>query len=102
MGSFPTALRHARTGPQTLEFFLMSPVGRVSLKSAPTCPLLARWEAYDELLRLPEAFRSLAHGRARRRHDRNRQNGFRELQSFMRFWRVLRRTTVWEDNEATS
>src|SRR5260370_8657350 len=35
------------------------------------------------------AFDPLAHGRARRRHDRNRQNTTcRELQSFMRFWRV--------------
>ena len=54
---------------------------------------------YDELLRLPEAFDPLAHGRARRRHDRNRQNTTcRELQSFMRFWRVTEADNVWEDN----
>ena len=45
------------------------------------------------------AFDPLAHGRARRRHDRNRQNTTcRELQSFMRFWRVTEADNVWEDN----
>ena len=45
------------------------------------------------------AFDPLADGRARRRHDRNRQNmTCRELQSFMRFWRVTEADNVWEDN----
>jgi hypothetical protein len=100
LACFPTALRHARKGPNVGIPFDV-PVDRVSL-AARHMPFSGQLGGqYATLVGIVTAiaFDPLAHGRARRRHDRNRQNTTcRELQSFMRFWRVTEADNVWEDN----
>ena len=88
-----------RAQAPTFEFLLMSPLDRVSLaaRHMPSSGPLGGQYATLVGIVTAIAFDPLAHGRARRRHDRNRQNTTcRELQSFMRFWRVTEADNVWE------
>jgi hypothetical protein len=97
LASFLTAGRHAHTGSSTFEILSDVAVGRVTLapRHVPfSGPLGGQYATLVGIV-TAIAFDPLAHGRARRPHDRNRpaQNTTcRELQSFMRFWRVAELT----------
>ena len=101
MPSIPTAVRHARAQAPNVRILSDVAVGRVSLaaRHMPFSGTLGGQYATLVAIVTAIAFDPFAHGRARRRHDRNRQNTTcRELQSFMRFWRVTEADNVWEDN----
>jgi hypothetical protein len=84
-----------RAKAPTFEFLLMSLAARHMPFSGPLGGQYATLVGIVTAI----AFDPLAQGRARRRHDRNRQNTTcRELQSFMRFWRVTEADNVWEDS----
>ena len=87
-------------GASNARILFYAVVGQLSPKKRPV-PFLGPGGGQHERVGIVTAiaFDPLAHGRARRRHNRNRQNATcRELQSFMRFWRVTEADNVWEDN----